>query len=44
MDIHCTPAVSHGKRSRLDAIFLLSDAEKNTYRCGCCETALDKKF
>ena len=30
--------------SQLDAIFLLSDAEKHTYRCAYCETAQDKKF
>ena len=29
--------------SQLDAIFLLSDAEKHTYRCAYCETAIDKK-
>ena len=28
---------------QLDAIFLLSDAEKHTYRCAYCETALDDK-
>ena len=28
---------------QLDAIFLLSDAEKRTYRCAYCEAALDKK-
>ena len=27
---------------QLDAIFLLSDAEKHTYRCAYCETASDK--
>ena len=30
--------------SQLDAIFLLSDEEKHTYRCAYCETAQDKKF
>ena len=30
--------------SQLDAIFLLSDPEKHTYRCAYCETAQDKKF
>ena len=30
--------------SQLDAIFLLSDPEKHTYRCAYCESALDKKF
>ncbi len=29
---------------QLDAIFLLSDAEKHTYRCAYCDTAKDKKF
>ena len=29
---------------QLDSIFLLSDAEKRTYRCAYCETASDKKF
>jgi len=29
--------------SQLDSIFLLSDAEKHTYRCAYCETAIDKK-
>ena len=29
---------------QLDSIFLLSDAEKHTYRCAYCETATDKKF
>lgn len=29
---------------QLDAIFLLSDAERHLYRCAYCETALDKKF
>ena len=28
---------------QLDAIFLLSDAEKHSYRCAYCETASDKK-
>ena len=28
---------------QLDAIFLLSDSEKRTYRCAYCETASDKK-
>ena len=30
--------------SQLDAIFLLSNAEKHTYRCAYCDTAMDKKF
>ena len=29
---------------QLDAIFLLSDPVKHTYRCAYCETAIDKKF
>ena len=29
--------------SQLDAIFLLSDADKRTYRCAYCETAYDQK-
>ena len=29
--------------SQLDSIFLLSDAEKHTYRCAYCEAALNKK-
>ena len=29
--------------SQLDSIFLLSDAEKHTYRCAYCEAAVDKK-
>ena len=29
--------------SQLDAIFLLSDADKRTYRCAYCETAHDQK-
>ena len=29
---------------QLDAIFVLSDAEKHTYRCAYCDTAIDKKF
>ena len=29
---------------QLDSIFLLSNAEKHTYRCAYCETATDKKF
>ncbi|MBE6963153.1 MAG: aspartate carbamoyltransferase regulatory subunit [Ruminococcaceae bacterium] len=28
---------------QLDAIFLLSNAEKHTYRCAYCETALSEK-
>ena len=29
---------------QLDSIFLLSAADKHTYRCAYCETAIDKKF
>ena len=29
---------------QLDAIFLLSDPEKHTYRCAYCDTAKDKRF
>ena len=29
---------------QLDAVFLLSDPDKHTYRCAYCETAMDKKF
>lgn len=29
---------------QLDAVFLLSDREKHTYRCAYCETAMDRKF
>ncbi len=29
---------------QLDAIFLLSDADRHTYRCAYCDTATDKKF
>lgn len=29
---------------QLDAIFLLSDTEKHTYRCAYCDTPKDKKF
>ena len=30
--------------SQLDAVFLLSDTEKHTYRCAYCDTEVDKKF
>ena len=30
--------------SQLDAIFVLSNPEKHTYRCAYCDTASDKKF
>lgn len=43
--IHCrNPRCITVSESQLDAIFLLSDAEKHTYRCAYCETAIDKKF
>ena len=29
---------------QLDAVFLLSDPGRHTYRCAYCETAIDKKF
>lgn len=29
---------------QLDAVFLLSDPVRHTYRCAYCETAIDKKF
>ncbi len=29
---------------QLDAIFLLSDPAKHTYRCAYCDTAVDKSF
>lgn len=43
--IHCkNPRCITMAEPQLDAIFLLSDAEKHTYRCAYCETATDKKF
>ena len=43
--IHCkNPRCITTAEDQLDAIFLLSDAEKRTYRCAYCETASDKKF
>ena len=30
--------------SQLDAVFLLSDPDRHTYRCAYCETEMDKKF
>ena len=29
---------------QLDAVFLLSDRSRHTYRCAYCETALDRQF
>ena len=41
--IHCrNPRCITVSESQLDAIFLLSDAEKRTYRCAYCETASDR--
>ena len=43
--IHCkNPRCITVAEPQLDAIFLLSDAEKHTYRCAYCDTAKDKKF
>ena len=43
--IHCkNPRCITVSESQLDAIFLLSDPTKHTYRCAYCETAIDKKF
>ena len=43
--IHCkNPRCITVAESQLDAIFLLSDPVKHTYRCAYCETAIDKKF
>ena len=42
--IHCrNPRCITVAEPQLDAIFLLSDADKRTYRCAYCETASDKK-
>ena len=42
--IHChNPRCITVAEPQLDAIFLLSNPEKRTYRCACCETASDKK-
>ena len=42
--IHCkNPRCITVAESQLGSIFLLSDAEKHTYRCAYCETAIDKK-
>ena len=42
--VHCkNPRCITTAEPQLDAIFLLSDAEKRTYRCAYCEAALDKK-
>lgn len=43
--IHCkNPRCITVSEPQLDAIFLLSDPEKRTYRCAYCDTAKDKKF
>ena len=43
--IHCkNPRCITVSESQLDAIFVLSDAEKHTYRCAYCDTPIDKKF
>ena len=43
--LHCkNPRCITTAEDQLDSIFLLSDAEKHTYRCAYCETAIDKKF
>ena len=42
--IHCkNPRCITVAESQLDAIFVLSDADKHTYRCAYCETAYEKK-
>ena len=42
--IHCkNPRCITVSEPQLDAIFLLSDAEKHTYRCAYCDTAKDKR-
>ena len=42
--IHCkNPRCITVSESQLDAIFLLSDAEKRVYRCAYCEAASDNK-
>ena len=42
--IHCkNPRCITVAEPQLDAIFLLSDAEKHTYRCAYCDTAKDKR-
>ena len=43
--IHCkNPRCITMAEPQLDAIFLLNDADRHTYRCAYCETAIDKKF
>ena len=43
--IHCkNPRCITMAEPQLDAIFLLNDTDRHTYRCAYCETAIDKKF
>lgn len=43
--IHCkNPRCITVSEPQLDAIFLLSDPEKHTYRCAYCDTPKNKKF
>ena len=43
--IHCkNPRCITVAEPQLDAIFLLSDPERRTYRCAYCDTAKGKKF
>ena len=43
--IHCkNPRCITVAEPQWDAIVLLSDPAKHTYRCAYCETAIDKKF
>ena len=43
--IHCkNPRCITVAEPQLDAIFLLSDEEKRTYRCACCDTEKQRKL
>ena len=43
--IHCkNPRCITVSETQLDAIFLLTNREKHTYRCAYCDTPTDKKF
>ena len=43
--VHCkNPRCITVAESQLDAIFLLSDAEKHTYRCAYCDTEKQRKI
>ena len=43
--IHCrNPRCITTAEEQLDAIFLLSDPERQVYRCAYCDTAIDKPF